>query len=488
MEELGNKEAEAAVLGTILESGYDGYIDIADMLSPSTFTDSRHQAIFKCIKDAADKNVSIFDNIIISSISEELKLERLVSEKALNEVRAKKASVVNLPMLAGKIRRLEVSRIIYSQMREKLGEVSEFTGDEPIAKILAATEFNLDSLLTSANKYVQIGEGAIEKLKNRVENPVTQIGISTGFPIYDMAIGGGLRNGSINVICARIKVGKSQFLNNVALNISKMGIPVLYLDTEMNSSEQQDRCIANLSDVSISDIETGKFGKNEFFKNKVFRAAEDLINLPYTHITVAGMQFEEQIALISKWVRQNKKIKEDGTIPNVVVFYDYLKLTTQEDMSDNISEHQILGFMMTTLHNLSVRLDFPLMTAGQLNRDGISKESSDAVAGSDRILWLCSNLSFLKVKSEEEIKMDGEEAGNRKLAVIVARHGPGLAERDYINYIMDGSKARITEAITRSQIVENQRGETKNYIPDNSKDESGSGCKKKQTRRKMSDS
>ena len=47
------------------------------------------------------------------------------------------------------------------------------------------------------------------------------------------AIGGGLRRGTVNVIGARPKTGKTLLAQNMGMNIAKQGVPVLDLDTEM---------------------------------------------------------------------------------------------------------------------------------------------------------------------------------------------------------------------------------------------------------------
>ena len=72
------------------------------------------------------------------------------------------------------------------------------------------------------------------------------IGISTGFPAYDEAIGGGLRRKCVDLVAARPKVGKSMFGDAVAMHVSKnLGIPVLVLDTEMSKEDHLNRMLAN---------------------------------------------------------------------------------------------------------------------------------------------------------------------------------------------------------------------------------------------------
>ena len=121
-------------------------------------------------------------------------------------------------------------------------------------------------------------------------------------------------------------------------------------------------------------------------------------------------------------------------------------------INDSMKEFQVLGFQITQLHNFTVQYDVPCLAFVQLNRDGITKESTDVVSGSDRLIWLCSSFSIFKKKSDEEIAEDQGESGNRKLIPIVSRHGSGLDDYDYINMSMKGEVARVEERETRNEI------------------------------------
>ena len=54
----------------------------------------------------------------------------------------------------------------------------------------------------------------------------------------------------------------------------------------------------------------------------------------------------------------------------------------------------------------------------QLNRDGITKESTDAVSGSDRLIWPCTSFTIFKMKSDEEKAEDNPKNGNRKMVPL----------------------------------------------------------------------
>jgi len=133
---------------------------------------------------------------------------------------------------------------------------------------------------------------------------------------------------------------------------------------------------------------------------------------------------------------------------------------SSSSITNNIQEYQALGFQITSLHNTCVKLDVPCLAFVQLNRDGITKESTDTVSGSDRLIWLCTSFTIFKNKSPEELAEDGLGAGNRKLVPVVARHGGGLDDGDYINMNIIGDKFIITELKTRNEFRKSPDGDT----------------------------
>ena len=79
-----------------------------------------------------------------------------------------------------------------------------------------------NSTVLSVNRWTYSGKDYVDFL---AENKCDIIGVPTGFPKYDEAIGGGLRRKCVDLVSARPKVGKSVFADNVALNTSRQGIP-----------------------------------------------------------------------------------------------------------------------------------------------------------------------------------------------------------------------------------------------------------------------
>lgn len=247
--------------------------------------------------------------------------------------------------------------------------------------------------------------------------------------------------------------GKSMFGDAVAMHVSKnLNIPVLMLDTEMSKEDHLNRMLANISGVEINKISTGKFAENELDKEKVNKAAKLLKDIPYHYISIAGQPFENILSMMRKWIYQHVGFDENGKTNDCLIVYDYLKLMGSESITNAMQEYQVLGFQITKLHNFCVKYDVPCLSFVQLNRDGITKESTDVVSGSDRLIWLCTSFSIFKLKSDEEIAEDGIGNGNRKLVPVVARHGSGLDDGDYISIKMFGSIGKIEESLTRNEI------------------------------------
>jgi replicative DNA helicase len=463
---LSDVGSERAVLAGLMQYGIDAYVTISDVVTQDTFTHVNNQILFKCIEKIITNDQTV-DIPSILSASEQLNLHDSVNTdqelkyiKSLLEFPVNKDNVFHF---AVQIKKFEFARKIKSLAAKIHKDIDNVTGSESINEIIQMLENPVTDFLReddSGDLPEKIGKGIQEYLNFLENNKCDIIGIPTGFNKYDEAIGGGLRRKCVDLISARPKVGKSVFADNVALNVSSKNIPVLMLDTEMSKEDHLNRLLANISGVPINEIATGKFAAEDDKRDKVLEAMKLIESIPYSYVSVAGKPFDQILNLIKRWVMQDVKTDENGKTNNCLIIYDYLKLMSSSSITNNIQEYQALGFQITSLHNLCVKLDIPCLSFVQLNRDGITKESTDAVSGSDRLIWLCTSFTIFKSKSPEELAEDGPNAGNRKLVPIVSRHGAGLDDGDYINMVMQGSHAKLRELKTRNEFKNQPIGDT----------------------------
>ena len=475
---LCDPSAERAVLAGICNYGDVAYLEVADIVNESSFTIDSNQIIYKCVKHLCDSNSKI-DVASIYSVANELGVESILQKKDeaqhLRAIMDFPVSIDNVRKFAAKIRKLEITRLLRKQLELAKEKLLDVNGTEPVGSILGIAEdviFNFTNLLNDNEEAPEhIANDLEEYIKELEENKVDQVGIPTGFPIYDQAIGGGLRKGTVNIIGARPKIGKTLLSDNMGYYIASNGIPVLNMDTEMAKEDHIHRVLAMITETEINQIETGGFADNPDRANKIYKAVKDLKNTRLFYKTIAGKPFEDQLSIMKRWLVKEVGLNDDGTAKDCVIFYDYLKLMDTSGMSQDMKEYQVLGFMMTQLHNFAVKYKVPIVAFIQLNRDGITKESTDSASGSDRIIWLCSNFTIFKRKSDEEIAEDGPINGNRKLVPLIARHGGGLDDNDYINCSMKGWCAKITEGKTRLELMNNTQKNDEGFIVDDNDDE-----------------
>lgn len=460
---LSNPITEKSLLSCLYNDGINAFIEVSDILHPKSFSLTQNEMLYIILQHAfEEKKIEKPDIATIYSSAQDLGLLDAIKrhESHIAQITSFPASSENIRKFAQQIRKLEIARITRSKAEKIMMDLENVTGNEKVSEIIGIAEkeiFNLSNSFSSQEDDAKpLADLAEAYLKQKEEQPVEQPGISSGFPVWDRAIGGGLRPGSISVVGARAKGFKSGFALTVGLHVaSKVGLPVLYLDTELQDFEQIPRAIASISSNYIGDIETGKFAKDPVKKERAYKAAKNISN-NFQHKNIAGMDFEEQMSFMRRWLFKKVGIDLNGKAAPCLIIYDYLKLMDTNGLNE-LREHQLVGFRLTEMHNFSVRYNIPILTFVQLNRDGLNREDTGVISQSDRILWFCSNFSIFKRKSQEELTMEQEQgisdAGNFKLKPLACRHGAGVEENEYINFRVNAPQFQIREGKLSSECL-----------------------------------
>ena len=116
------------------------------------------------------------------------------------------------------------------------------------------------------------------------------------------------------------------------------------------------------------------------------------------------------------------KIASDGLSALIV---DYIKPSQTTDDTSEISSY--MGRVADALKNrFAGSLNLAVIAFAQLGRSG-------AVASSDAVERYCSTSIKFEAKTEDEIQLDGEKCGNRKLTVCLNRLNKQHEYGDYID-------------------------------------------------------
>lgn len=454
--------AERCVLAGIMQHGKDAQIDVNDILTTNTFTCNSNQILFKVFEHVLQNNEKIDIPSIVASATTMGVYDIIAKQKKdleyLRSLTTLPIHLENVRSYAKVIAKLEFTRKIKAKLQTVYGELDRITGNESINSIISIPENAIFELMGELNndeerKPMQMAEGGEALIQHVIDNPSETIGIPTPFEVFNGAIGGGMRRGGVTLIGGYAKSGKSSIGKETSLHVSdKLDIPTLIIDTEMQKTAVFWRTIASMTGIPINDLERGKFGMFHEKVGKVKAANARLKELRMQHIHVSGMEFEEVLSIIRRWILKEVGFDEGGKTKDCLVIYDYFKLMSVDSLQ-SLKEYEALGFQISRLSDFCNEYDFPCLSFVQLNREM-------DVAQSDRLKWLATSYSSYTAKTAEEIANDGPEAGNRKLKVELCRFGPALDPGDYIHMNLRGEICKLHELGTKKDGLKRSKPDT----------------------------
>jgi replicative DNA helicase len=456
---LANVGIERAILASVCRHGKNALIEIEDIgVRTESFTQTENQAVFNSLKTILEQHDEIDQALLVITLKE-LGYQSLFQKRKDIEFLG---SLFNLPVklentrqFAARLEKLAIARKAIEKHREAIQNLTEINGNESIDHIVQLSEDPIFDLVVELNKHNETGptllfediEETYEALK---EKDGENMGIPTPWKRYNAAIGGGLRRGGVNLISARPKVGKTTLAKECLIHCSsKLKIPVLFLDTEMGKLDQIIRSLASESGVEMSQIETGRFSKNDTELCNIKMAVKELKgNDKLYYQSIAGKPFDEILAIIRRWIVKHVGFDDEGNTNDCLIVYDYFKLMDRAHL-ENLKEYEAMGYQISRLTDFCKDFDFPCLAFVQLNRQG-------EVSQSDRLIWLCNSFTKFEKKEESEVVDDGQQNGNRKMTITETRFGGGLEDGDYISLNFARNINKITEVGIRSEL-RNQR-------------------------------
>ena len=346
----------------------------------------------------------------------------------------------------------------FQQLRDYLS-----TTDDSLSQIISKVENEVISKVNLLDKgehaILDLREGFQEFIESLADDP-GHIGLDLGYPIWQERVGH-VRNGSITFIVGTTGSGKSQFAMNAAVKAARKGLPVLYLDSELNKANQWIRIAAILAKVDSQYIETGfwRMSEEQLRANGVKDQSkiDDIImhgkrlrdprlwdivkKMPIFYQSISGLSVPDVIPHMRRWLLTHVKPNRDTRVPECLIIYDYIKLSlTNEVQRGILAEWQQHGLHVAQLHDFSTKYNIPIIGFGQTNNeldDGIK-----CVAGGKRISENVDSVTYFKRKNDQERTTDG--SGTHMCKIFKSRYGRGLWG-SYINFDADLRFGEFTE-------------------------------------------
>ena len=441
---------EKSVLSLIMKN-IDFYYAVSSKLTQNDFLNPENSFLYSILNGLGRQEYKHFD---VGAILEEM--DRL----GLSDMAGGKTHVMNIYKMPVDERNLDIyiKRVLdsstkyhlYQQLLESADRVMSADDELPAEDLIGSVEAQLLDLSMASKAMTEprdFYEGLEDFIEERRENAVEQSGISTGFPILDRQIDG-LIPGTMLVVAARKKMGKSAFLTTIARYAAYHSkIPVLYIDTELTFNEWRTRVLAALTKTEERLIKHGGYDDKTY--NNIKNAMQFIDSGLLFHEYMPGYTVEKVTALYKKY-----KIKHNIGLG----VFDYIKEPSLTGSADKQrKEYQILGDVTTKLKDLAGQLDIPFLTAVQLNRD-------NDIADSDRIARYGDIIAHWSRREDKELE-EFPASGGYKLVIRDTRRGGGTNEKG-ITYKFAKEKLIILEDLITNQ--PNDFKEVVNYGSDDS--------------------
>ena len=426
----------------------DYFYDLSSKITESDFLADSHQMLYVMLKELATSGITKFDiAMVVNNAQGSDVLDMIGGASYVQSIANIQASHENFQSYIDNILEASTKFQTYVALDNHIKSIeknaqSGKTSMELISSI-EANMLDMTSMSMLNDDPITFGDDLESFIEQRKDKRIEMTGLSTGYPILDRQIDG-LIAGTLMVIAARKKMGKSALLTNIALhNAYKLDIPVLYIDTELTYTEFSTRGLSIVTGIKERDIKHGGYSREQISKLKI--CGELVKKGKLFHKYMPGYSVDKVVALCKKY-----KMKENIGL----IVFDYLKEPDLSTVDGNRKEHQLLGDITTKLKDLAGILNVPVLTAVQLNRQ-------HDIADSDRIARYGDIISFWQLRTKEEKEQGGEMCGQFKLIIKDTRRG-GSTSEEGIGYMFHKTRLTIREVSPVDQYFMNQGGEVTN--------------------------
>jgi replicative DNA helicase len=204
-----------------------------------------------------------------------------------------------------------------------------------------------------------MAQGCLEAVSNRMDAEKRKASvINLSFGSINRAIGG-LEKGDLIILSAGTGAGKSAFSMNIARDVGVvLKRPVLYMNSEMTTEQQELRWASCLSGVSHSAIRAGQVG------DEYAVIANSLTGMLHSQLYTLNMP-DMQIGNILSEIRLLHK-----RYGLELIIVDYIGRMDTMNVKDQVKEWQLMLNSARMLKTLAVELNVVIVMVAQLTKDG----------------------------------------------------------------------------------------------------------------------
>lgn len=366
-------ESEQAVIGSLLRIGdlsQDAAQKTLSMIKPSSFHDRRHKEIFESIIEL-DKESSGLDIFILDARINQRGHSELTGGLAyLIEIQQNILSAANIIGYADIVRQNSIKRVINSKMQNALAEFNDLDGETVYQKLgqletVIATlgQRAVNGRESGLTHMKDIGKQWYNELNERKDNPELHAGLSTGIESLDSVLGAKLLvKGSLLVVGARPKMGKTAFLTKLAEHVGvELNKPTAIFSLEMPNLQIYERFLTGRSNVSGDAFHSVRLNENQWNRTSTAIGEYNKSKIHIDDTPSITLQY-----LKKECRKLAKKYHSENEEKLGIIAVDYLTLMTAAKADTNSLAY---GMITKGLKELAKELDCVVMLLTQLNRN-----------------------------------------------------------------------------------------------------------------------
>ncbi len=363
-----NIEAEQSVIGGLLldDDNSERVQKVLAMLKPEAFYLRVHQIIFAEIRQMLRDNKPVDGLTLFDSLESKGLIEQIGGFAYIGQIAMNTPSAANIVAYAASVRESAMERYGIQRMTEATELLYARNGMSAVEKYEAIqsiftqlTDHSKTGSRRGARTLADVADDWVAEVEKRFDPNQRSRGLSTGIKSLDeMLEPKGLVRGSLFVIGARPKMGKTTLYSQLAINCAlNEKLPSIMFSLEMPDKQILERMIGQASGVN-TDIFYRGAGRDEEFAIANARLAE-MVESQNLYID------DTPGASLSHIIAESRRIKrERGKVGMVLV--DYLTLMTAEKADRNDLAY---GLITKGLKNLAKELECVVVLLTQLNRD-----------------------------------------------------------------------------------------------------------------------
>ena len=377
--------AEQAVLGTLMVNFDSERCQKAiRQLKVESFYSKQHQMIFSQIIELSKKNYPVD----LITVSDSMEAKGTLSECGglayLAELSKNTPSMVNVIAYAGIVRDKAIERYTLQKLNDcsaMIYEKSNLSTSEKLSAIQSLftqiDDYNKTGKTLGLKSLNTIAEKWTATLEKRLDNSDSARGLSTGIKALDDKLSPkGLVRGSLFVVGARPKMGKTTFEINMARHCAMVEkLPVLMFSLEMQDEQMLENILAQESGVNTDIFYDGGLGADSEFA-RVMHHLKELSDTDNIYI-------DDTPAITLSHIRSESRrmAKAKGQIGMIMV--DYLTLMDKEKGDDQRND-LAYGAITKGLKALAKELNCVVVLLTQLNRNLESRGDKRPVPSDSR--------------------------------------------------------------------------------------------------------